>query len=214
MPPKASRIEQVYSGIKQEILAGLLVPGQRVDVADMAFRYNVSKTPVRMVLNRLVGEDILQTTPHEGFYMPRVTEQRLRDLHGWTEQILLLSLQMAFPEETATTTLPSMRFDHEDVVAGTEQLFGAIAGLGGNGEHRRAISSTNDRLRPIRMLPDFSIPEREAEFRDMADAWNRNHVGPLRGLLRAYHRRRLEIIPKIVSLAYREPDETGDRGLH
>jgi DNA-binding GntR family transcriptional regulator len=214
MPPKASRIEQVYSGIKQEILAGLLLPGQRADVADMAYRYNVSKTPIRMVLNRLVGEDILQTTPHEGFYMPRVTEQRLRDLHGWTEQILLLSLQTAFPEDITQTTLPSLTFDHEDVVAGTEQLFGAIAGLGGNGEHRRAISSTNDRLRPIRRLPDFSVREREAEFRDLTDAWSRSDVGPLRGLVRAYHRRRLEIIPKIVSLAYREPNEIGDRGLH
>lgn len=205
MPPKASRIEQVYSGIKQEILAGLLVPGQRADVADMAFRYNVSKTPIRMVLNRLVGEDILQTTPHEGFYMPRVTEQRLRDLHGWTEQILLLSLQMAFSDETAITTLPSTAFDHEDVVAGTEQLFGAIAGLCGNAEYRRAIHSTNDRLRPIRMLPDFSIPERQTELGELTGAWDRNDIQALRQLILDYHKRRLNIMPKIVALAYREP---------
>ncbi|MCR6659771.1 MAG: hypothetical protein NVV72_10630 [Asticcacaulis sp.] len=110
--------------------------------------------------------------------------------------------------------LPPAAFDHEDVVAGTEQLFGAIAGLCGNAEYRRAIHSTNDRLRPIRMLPNFNIPELQAEFRDLTDAWNRGHVAPLRGLVRAYHRRRLDIIPKIVSLAYREPTAVGDREIY
>jgi DNA-binding GntR family transcriptional regulator len=210
MPPKASRIEQVYAGIKQEILAGLLLPGQRADVADMASRYNVSKIPIRMVLNRLVGEDILQTTPHEGFYMPRVSEQRLRDLHGWTQQVLLLSLQMAFSEPPPASSLPSINFDHDDTVTGIEQLFAAIAGIGGNGEYRRAINSTNDRLRPIRRLPDFSVSDRSTEFRALTDAWVQSDLSALQELVLAYHERRLAIIPRIVALAYSDPADAGD----
>lgn len=210
MPPKASRIEQVYAGIKQEILAGLLLPGQRADVADMASRYNVSKIPIRMVLNRLVGEDILQTTPHEGFYMPRVSEQRLRDLHGWTQQVLLLSLQMAFSAPPPAPSLPSINFDHDDTVTGIEQLFGAIAGIGGNGEYRRAINSTNDRLRPIRRLPDFSVSDRSTEFRALTDAWVQSDLSALQDLVLAYHERRLAIIPRIVALAYSDPADIGD----
>ena len=213
MPTKASLIERIYHGIKQDLSSGALLPGQRVDVAALCERFGASKSPIRNVLNRLVGEDLLEVHAHDGFYRPRVTEQKLRDLYQWTETILLLSLEKAFPEGTTEIALPPVELAGEDVVIQTEQLFSAVASLGGNVEFRRAIYSTNDRLRPIRRQKDTNLIDRPSEVAALASAWQAADIPALRKHISTYHRVRLDLIPRIVAFAYRDPTELIDQGF-
>jgi len=207
---KGSRIEIVYSVIKAELLSGRFFPGQRIDVSSLADSCNVSKTPVRMVLNRLVGEEIVSATPHEGFSIPRLTEQKLRDLYSFTQAILLLSLETQPLDPQEDLPVQTACLDDVDTVSCTEQLFCDVTSLTGNAEFKRAIARTNDRLRPIRRLPKPNPTDARLEVLNLKRAWNEGDREALRDQILAYHRLRFTYIPQQITQAYR--DQGVERG--
>ncbi len=210
---KASLIETVYLGIKQELSNGTLLPGQRVDITALCERYGASKSPVRNVLNRLVGEGLLEVQAHDGFYRPRVTEQKLRDLYMWNQQVLLLALENAFALD-AVPAASAIDPTDDDLVTRTETLFVAVAKLGGNSELRRAIESINDRLRPIRRQKDGVFLGRPAELAGLTDAWLTADMPALKQQILTYHQVRLDLVPQIVAIAYRERGDGADPARH
>lgn len=56
----------IYETIRDEILSLEMSPGQLVDEASLASRFDVSRSPVREALVRLVSESLLQTLPNKG----------------------------------------------------------------------------------------------------------------------------------------------------
>jgi len=203
MPAKASLVERVYLDIKRELSEGTLAPGKRVDIAALCARVGASKSPVRNALNRLVGEGLIETHAHDGFYRPLVTEARLRDLFSWNQRLLLMAIDAAEPGAAARPS-PSGSFDADDVAAMTEQLFISIATLAQSGELLRALDNANLRLRPIRALKDAGLIERHTELTALADAYKGSRFQELRALIADYHALRLQLVPQIVASAYRD----------
>ena len=56
----------IYETLRDEILSLDLKPGQLVDETSLAKRFNVSRSPVREALVRLVTESLLVTLPNKG----------------------------------------------------------------------------------------------------------------------------------------------------
>jgi DNA-binding GntR family transcriptional regulator len=56
----------VYEALRDEILSLKLSPGQLVDEASLASRFNVSRSPIREALVRLASESLLKTLPNKG----------------------------------------------------------------------------------------------------------------------------------------------------
>ncbi len=56
----------IYETLRDEVLSLKLAPGQLVDEASLAARFNVSRSPVREALVRLVSESLLKTLPNKG----------------------------------------------------------------------------------------------------------------------------------------------------
>ncbi|MEM9126138.1 MAG: GntR family transcriptional regulator [Pseudomonadota bacterium] len=56
----------IYTELRNEILALELEPGQLVDESSLAKRFEVSRSPVREALVRLVSDNLLQTLPNKG----------------------------------------------------------------------------------------------------------------------------------------------------
>lgn len=56
----------IYEKLRNEILWLDLEPGQLVDESSLAGRFEVSRSPVREALVRLVSEGLLQTLPNKG----------------------------------------------------------------------------------------------------------------------------------------------------
>lgn len=67
MPRVDSLSDAVYADVKRDILTGSLEPAARLQEAELAKRYSVSKTPVREALNRLVHEGLLDVFPRVGY---------------------------------------------------------------------------------------------------------------------------------------------------
>lgn len=69
--------EQVYDAVRNLILTGGLRPGEAISEVKLAERLNVSRTPVREAVRRLVAENLMET-PSRG--MLRVYAPTVRDI--------------------------------------------------------------------------------------------------------------------------------------
>lgn len=201
MTAKGSLVESIYEAIRLEVTSGNLLPGHRVDIASLCSRFSVSKSPVRNILNRLVGEGLLEPHAHDGFYRPFLTEQKLRDLYQWSQDILLLSVARI---DLDATPAPETNADSgTDWVTQTEALFMTLAAQSGNAEYLHAMDITNARLRPIRRQTPVDMFDVAAEFSELSGAMSTGSRQALSAGLEAYHARRFASVAKIVATAYR-----------
>ncbi|HTM81569.1 GntR family transcriptional regulator [Asticcacaulis sp.] len=201
MPNRNPRQADLYTAIKAEICSGQLLPGHRVDMAGLGNRYSASPSPVRNVLNRLVGEGLLEVHPNDGFYRPVVTEQVVREQYSWNRSIMLLALDSA---DTAPVQkpLPPLTITTEDAVAAIEQVFTAVAGLSDSRKTVDEMVASNDQLRALRRQKPATLFDRSGEVSAFTAAWSSGDITALRQEVLAYHDRRLAHISQIVAYAY------------
>lgn len=56
----------VYNALKEQIVTGEIMPGERITVMQCAEKFGVSAMPVREALKRLQQEGLVKITPHAG----------------------------------------------------------------------------------------------------------------------------------------------------
>jgi len=64
-PAKATLSERVYERIRRDIITGQLKAGSTVNIQQLCQRYEVSEMPVRLALNRLTSENIIEHSPRQ-----------------------------------------------------------------------------------------------------------------------------------------------------
>lgn len=72
----------VHAQLRDDVLRGLLAPGQRLRLVELADRFSVSQSVVREALTRLAEQGLAVTVPQQGY---RVTPLSLHDLDELTE---------------------------------------------------------------------------------------------------------------------------------
>jgi DNA-binding GntR family transcriptional regulator len=81
-PASGTRTEHVYSTLRAEILAGILLPSTHLRLVELGERFSVSQSVVREALTRLAEQKIVVALPQLGF---RVASLTLEDLTSLTE---------------------------------------------------------------------------------------------------------------------------------
>jgi DNA-binding GntR family transcriptional regulator len=71
---------RIYRSLREEILGGVFDMGQRLNESQLAFRYGVSKTPVREALTLLTHEGLVEVQPRVGYLTSRVTLKDVEDI--------------------------------------------------------------------------------------------------------------------------------------
>ena len=191
--------ERVYAAIRQRLREGFYRPGDRLEPAVLSDELNASVTPVRDALHRLTGERLVETPRHEGFRVPMMTETLLRFLYAWHLDLLLLAVMQhqanAFAEGSATMDCRNGAPVHERQNA----LFLALARSTGNPEHVATLEALSHRLEPVQQLEEFFLDETESETNEIVRALQAGDRKALRRSLVRYHRRRLRIVPELLS---------------
>jgi DNA-binding GntR family transcriptional regulator len=77
-PPRLS--DMVADGLREEILAGRLRPGTRLDVTELATRFGTSRTPVDDGLRRLENEGLVVIARRRGTFVAPIDERDLWDV--------------------------------------------------------------------------------------------------------------------------------------
>lgn len=71
--------ETALSGIREAILDGAWMPGERLAPPQLAARFSTSTTVIRESLTRLSGEGLVAAIPNRGFFVPELNLRQLRD---------------------------------------------------------------------------------------------------------------------------------------
>ncbi|SNS88002.1 transcriptional regulator, GntR family [Sphingomonas laterariae] len=189
-------MERIYEVLKAQILTGTLAAGRRLDPARLAPELHASTTPVRDALQRLVGERLVETWPHEGFHVPILTEPSLRDLYAWNLDVARLILGTR--RMPLIDPPPGRQIDGgaADLTAG---FFLRIGLLSANFEHRHAIAGINDRLATARRIEPELFADHDSELAALDAALAARDRPTLQRELIRYHRRRIVAVPAITA---------------
>lgn len=78
--PAKSLTQATYERLRRDVLSCSLTPGSRVNVKELAERYEASGGAVREALSRLTSEDLIVAEPQKGFRIAPISLADLRDL--------------------------------------------------------------------------------------------------------------------------------------
>lgn len=199
MTQPVSISERVYGLIKRAALNGLLDPYARLDFAEIAAALEVSTTPVREAVMRLLGEGLFEPHPRGGVRVTLVTEARLRALLDLNAHLALLGLDwVGRPFPQATAALPS----------GNEParvIFGSLARATSNDPFALLVEQVSDRLAPVRRIETALWHDQETESAALAAAFCQS-IGAAKRAVRRYHHRRLAAAAQLASLTLQDVD--------
>ncbi len=72
--------ERAAGLVERDIVAGVLAPGSRLGITDLARRYDIGATPLREGLSRLVSRGLIVGIGQRGFRVADVSRDDLLDI--------------------------------------------------------------------------------------------------------------------------------------
>lgn len=150
---KSSAAERVYHAIRQMIASGRFSKGEVISEVRLATELEVSRTPVREAVRRLVGENVLEVTQNglrfyspslddlaEVYYMRAILEGSAARLAAANGGLLLARKLREILEEAR----PLLTTDgHDEFARLNGEFHGAINRASGNRRIQEALSSLN-----------------------------------------------------------------------
>lgn len=85
--PRGGTSKIVEAGLLDDISAGVLEPGERLDEVKLTERFGVSRTPVREALSRLVAQGILVPGEKRGVRVAQYTREQLAQIFETMQEI-------------------------------------------------------------------------------------------------------------------------------
>ena len=73
--------EHTYAVLKQRILDGVLAPGQRLVETELARDLDISRTPVREAIQRLIVDGFIERSGNRGVIVIELTPEEIEDLY-------------------------------------------------------------------------------------------------------------------------------------
>jgi hypothetical protein len=194
--------ERVHETLKRRIMGREFRPGDRLDPAVLAAPLASSVTPVRDALHLLTGEGLVETRTSGGFHIPALDEPALKDLYGWSAELLGLAIR-TWPRAAAAGPMTEGGNADRSIAERTGDIFLAVARRSTNGEHARAIDRLNARLHAVRTVEPHVVDPAADELEEWISALAGGAREMLRRLNISYHRRRRRAAADIVRAVYR-----------
>lgn len=215
-PVKASRLaDQVHDWLKEQVLTQRLLPGQRLSVPAIAHELEISRSPVREAVQRLVQEGLCTERPHQGAEVARADLPSLVDLYVVRAVLEGLSAELAAQagDETLTEDLLEIHATHQaaydtgrhaDVIRADMEFHRRILQAAGNDELVRVTEPIVQRMYLAILAGEQHWPSRALdEHRAVIDALReRNGSRAKSAMVRHIHRVRRDLMAK----AGDEPD--------
>lgn len=163
--------DQVYELLKDRILDRKLVPGQRLSVPAIAKELDLSRSPVREAVQRLVQERLATEQPHQGAVVATADLKSLVDLYQVRAALDGLSAELAVgARDTALATdLAAIQDDHRraydrgsnsEVIRADTRFHARIMDAAANPELLRVLQPILHRMSLAMLAGDQSWPAR------------------------------------------------------
>ncbi len=92
--PRVSVAQRIESALLDEIAAGQIEPGQRLDETRLAERFGASRTPVREALGRLTAQGVLEPSEGRGTRVAQYTREELAQMFEAMHEIEALCARL------------------------------------------------------------------------------------------------------------------------
>ncbi len=93
----------LVENLRDEIIRGDLVPGQRLRLEEIAARFDVSTMPVREALHNLETEGLVTIFPHRGTVVTKLSVDDLQDIYDIRAVLERMAARLAVPLMTEAT---------------------------------------------------------------------------------------------------------------
>jgi DNA-binding GntR family transcriptional regulator len=149
-PPQVeSTGDSVAHALREDILAGLLSPGERLVEEAIAKQYGVSRVPVREALNRLQSEGFVTIVRYKGATVSETLVQDSRELLQIRRGLEILAAQLAAQNRGGAVAdqLAAAAEDHADVECAPARSFHElVAAASGNRQLEEMLAGVNRRV--------------------------------------------------------------------
>ncbi len=92
---RGSTVQWIEASLMDDIAAGVLEPGERLDEVRLTVRFGVSRTPVREALSRLVAQGVLVPGEKRGVRVAEYTREQLAQIFEAMHEIEATCARMA-----------------------------------------------------------------------------------------------------------------------
>ncbi|MEN8514683.1 GntR family transcriptional regulator [Burkholderia sp. RS02] len=156
-------VNEIYEQLKQMAVVYTIRPGERVNELELAERFDVSRTPIREALNRLVAENLLVFVPNRGFFIRQLEGKDVFDLFELRRSIestaVMLACERASDNDIKTlrrfwrqVMKSAPRMPSSELVLKDELFHLELAALSGNAEIGRVLQGINARIHYVRWV--------------------------------------------------------------
>jgi DNA-binding GntR family transcriptional regulator len=163
VPRTAQGAEIIYERIKSMAMTFAIRPGERVNEVELSKALNVSRTPLREALNRLMADGFLTRAPNKGFIGRSLDGKQVYDLYELRIALEKTTVRIACERATDEDLLALERFvksskdrpedtNASSLLALDEQFHERVADLTRNQEMVRSLKAINARIHYVRWI--------------------------------------------------------------
>lgn len=223
MNEKLVTVQRAYDRLKQMAANYDFKPDSRINEVALAKQFEISRTPLREALNRLVAEGFLISRSGKGFFCRSLVPGEIMDLYEARAAIegeaARLAAERSNPEdvEELVRFLENSRAEYQpgtppvNLVRLDEEFHLRLAALSGNAEMVRLLENVNGRIHYVRQIDLMTLCDTQgAEFvttephRKILEAVRQRDPEGAEKQMRAHIERRLEAITQNVRDAFAE----------
>lgn len=190
---EATSKRKIFKEIRRSVITGHFSPGERLDVLELAKRYETSVTPVRDALHMLSQEGLVSIKPRSGYYVTRMTLKELQDMFDLRKVLELAAVERAAVRLTSQDLEP-LRNVHAGYTGDDDELYDRytdenrrfhflIAQASGNQELAKVLGSLHDRLARFMVLRHAGKSQERTHARIVAALEEHDPVAARQALL-------------------------------
>jgi DNA-binding GntR family transcriptional regulator len=112
MRDDANPFPSAYQMLRDGILHGDLMPGERLRVSALSKRYQLGLTPLREALVRLASEGLVLNEPNRGASVRQISVRELHDLFSTRREVEALCLRRAMANRSPEWEAEILRAQH------------------------------------------------------------------------------------------------------
>ena len=143
MKKAKTKMNLVYENLKREIIEGKLKPEERLIIAHISERFNVSSIPVREAFQILASEGFIEILPHAGAIVKTMSLKDIKEIFEIRFNLEVLAAQLAVANMSNSNLS-----DLEEIIEKSKQAFDPLTYDRSNREFHQFIYSfaNNQRL--------------------------------------------------------------------
>lgn len=204
----------IYAEMKKMAISFYIRPGQRINEVELAKELNVSRTPLREALNRLVAERLISSQPGKGFFCRELDVKTVYDLYELRVILEEATIRQACMRATDEELLALKNNEYAAGLAYNGMTIGetttadeafhlAIIRLAKNDENVRLLNLINERIRFIRWVDMLTrVKQTKTEHRFIMEALEVRDADRAGELMRAHIVKRMDQIVTVVREGY------------